>query len=174
MTDEKDLMGDSSTRILRPSISGFLLWAALHVGSMVALCALYHLVWPFFHAILGGRVAEYLRFSALTCFLFGLVVVLFFVLLASIGFALQRAFWEIRPGGVAMYRRGDLRRVIPWAEIARVTLRPRGIRLYLRYSVEPERLNWVPWRDARSFARYCNGEIRHDLKSMPPVIPGPP
>jgi hypothetical protein len=165
-------MEDSSSITLRPTIRSFLLWSALGVGSIVGICAVYHAVWPLSHPIPHGRVVEYIEFSSLTCFLLGLFMLLAVVAPSAISFALQRAFWEAHLQGVALYRDGVLRREVPWAEIARVTVFPKGVRLQLRRKSEPERLKWVPWCEARCFARYCNEQIRQGSQTMPTVDPG--
>jgi hypothetical protein len=160
-------MGDPSTMMLRPSFRVFLLWSGLFVGSIVGLCAGYHVAWPFSHPIPNGRVAEYIGYSALTCFLLALFLLLFFIVPASIIYALHKASWEASPEGVAMYRKGQLSRAVPWGEITRVRAAPMGVRLHLRTRVEPVRLIWVPWSDARSFARYCNEQIGQGSRGTP-------
>jgi hypothetical protein len=160
-------MGSSATITLRPSVRAFLLWSALLVGLVVGICAGYHAVWPLSHPVPNGGIAEYVGYSALTCFVLALFMVLLYVVPASIIYALHRGSWEASPEGVAMYRKGQLSREVPWAEITRVQARPFGVRLFLRKRVEPVRLKWVPWRDARSFVLYCNDQIAHVSRSTP-------
>jgi hypothetical protein len=155
-------MGDSATITLRPSLRTFLLWSALLFGVVIGSCALYHMAWPLAHPIRNGQVADYIAGSALTCLVLALFMLIFYLVPASVVFVLQRTFWEAWPDGVAIYRKGKLSREVPWEKLARVSPRPAGIRLYVRTRVESaERLLWVPWSEARSFARYCNEQASH-------------
>jgi hypothetical protein len=126
-------MEEPSLITLRPSFRCFELWSAILVGSVVGFCALYHVAWPLFdldwpfsHPIRDGRVAEFIGYSALTCSGLALFMVLFFIVPASIIYALQRAWWEASPEGVAIYRKGNLSRKVPWGVDCSCTRRTHG------------------------------------------------
>jgi hypothetical protein len=89
-------------------------------------------------------------------------------------FAVHNARWVASPEGIAIYRKGHPDRTVPWEEVARVSARPMGVRLFLRNKVRSLRLPFVPWRDARFFSRYCNEQIDHGPRSRPSASPGSP
>jgi hypothetical protein len=104
--------------------------------------------------------------------LLGVFILLFYIVPASIVYALHNGSWQASSDGIAMYRKGQASRKVSWGKVARVKAAPMAVGLYLGKEVEPVRLKWVPWYEARSFARYCGEQIRQGSQSMPPVDRG--
>jgi hypothetical protein len=157
-------MDDPLTIVARPTIRCFLLWVALLFVSVMVVTILTHVAWLLewlsSHPTTEEQIAEYLVRSVWTCTYVSLIAVVVGVALAAILGALLNACWEAGPEGIAIYRKGHLSRRIPWEEVDRVRVRPMGIRLLLRKRVWPMRLSFVPPRIARTFARYCDEQIR--------------
>lgn len=152
-------MSEPSTVILRPSLRALFVWCALLVGAMVGLCAVYHAVWPFSHPIPDGELAEYIGYSALACAVFALFLLVLFIVPAAIIYAIRRGRWEARPDSLAIYRGERLIREIPWSEMTGIRTRLVGVRVLVRYRVEGFVILWVPWSEARGFARLCRERI---------------